>query len=109
VAENGIRNFFIVGLAAIGAYAVFQWWERNPRAAGPSNPVATEVGGVAHSNVTDSGQMTSGIPVFNARAIANGHGDQVSAAYHSNPTATLPGGPQYTPAFGPEANTGGRN
>jgi hypothetical protein len=106
---NGVKSFFMIGLAAIGAYAIFQWWQNNPSSAGPTNPVATEVGGVAHSNVTSFGQMTSGIPVFNSMPIANGHGDQVSAAYHSNGTSTLPGGPNYTPAFGPTANTGGSN
>jgi len=37
-------------------------------------------------------------------AIANGHGDQVWAAQHSNPDTTIPGQFQYTPAFGPNEN-----
>ncbi len=101
---EGIKGFLLVGLAAVGAYAVFDWWRRNPSSGGPANPVATEVAGVAHSNLTDSGQLTPGIPGFNDTAIANGHGDQVVAAYHTNPYATLPGGGVYTPAFGPLAN-----
>ena len=101
---DGLKGFLVVGLAAVGAYAVFDWWKRNPRSGGPSNPVASEVSGVAHSNTTDSGQMTSGIPGFPTIPIANGHGDQVSAAYHTNQWATIPGGPNYVPAFGPNEN-----
>ncbi len=101
---EGIKGFFVVGLAAIGAWAIFDWWKRNPSSGGPSNPVATEVAGIAHSNFTDSGQLTSGVPAFNSAPIANGHGDQVIAAYHTNRFATAPGGPVYSPAFGPNAN-----
>lgn len=101
---EGIKGFFLIGLAAVGAYAVFNWWQTSPSAAGPANPVASEVAGVAHSNFTNSGQMSSGVPGFNEMPIANGHGDQVSAAYHSNQWSTSNGGMNYTPAFGPKAN-----
>jgi hypothetical protein len=101
---EGIKGFFIIGLAAIGAYAVLNWYQRNPRSGGPANPIANEVAGVANSNFSDSNQMTSGVPIFNNTPIANGHGDQVSAAYHSNQWSTLDGGMNYTPAFGPTTN-----
>jgi hypothetical protein len=48
--------------------------------------------------------IASGVPVFNPAAIANGHGDQVAAAYHTNTLATIPGSAQYEPAFGPMTN-----
>ena len=102
---EGVKGFFVVALAAVGAYATFEWWRKNPRSYGPSNPVASEVAGVAHTNFTASGQLSSGVPGFDEAPIANGHGDQVVAAYHTNRYATLPGGPEYTPAFGPTTNT----
>lgn len=101
---DGIKGFFILTLAAVGGYAVISWWQRNPRSYGPSNPVASEVAGVAKSNFSSSGQMTSGVPSYNPAPIANGHGDQVSAALHTNRYATIPGGANYTPAFGPTTN-----
>lgn len=102
---EGVKGFFIVGLAAVGAYAIFEWWQKNPRSLGPSNPVASEVAGVARTNTTSSSQMTSGIPGYNTAPIANGHGDQVAASYHSNRFSTLNGSTDYTPAFGPTTNT----
>jgi len=101
---EGVKGFMLIALAAVGVYAVLEWWQRNPASGGPSNPVASEVAGVAHSNITNSGQMTSGVPGFNQAAIANGHGDQVSAAFHSNKWSTSNGTPNYTPAFGPSTN-----
>jgi hypothetical protein len=98
---EGVKGFFVAGLAAIGIYAIFEWYVRGKAA---TNPVATEVAGIAQSNVTASNQMTSGIPTFNPTPIANGHGDQVSAAYHSNRFSTVNGSPNYEPAFGPSAN-----
>lgn len=101
-----MKQFFLVGLAAIGGYALFEWWKNNPRSWGGPNPVASEVAGVSQTNFSDSGQLTSGVPTFDQTPIANGHGDQIVAAYHDNPLATLPGGANYEPAFGPRTNRG---
>lgn len=99
-----MKQFVITLLAAVGAYAVFEWYIKNPNSPGGSNVSLLERSGVAASNVTASGQLTSGIPAFNDTPIANGHGDQVAAAYHTNNSATLSGGPNYEPAFGPKTN-----
>ena len=102
-----MKNFFVIVLAGVGIYAILNWYRNNPRSPGGTNPVAQEVSGVApDTNFTASNEMTSGVPVFNPIAIANGHGDQISAAYHSNRFATLPGSCDYEPAFGPHTNGG---
>jgi hypothetical protein len=99
-----MKQFLIFGLALIGAYATFEWWTKNPRSPGGPNVNALEVSGVATSNATAGNQLTSGIPTFDPTPIANGHGDQVSAAYSSNAWSTSNGGPNYEPAFGPKTN-----
>ena len=102
-----MKNFFVIVLAGVGIYAILEWYRKNPRSMGGPNPVASEVSGIAlDTNNTASNEMTSGVPVFNAAPIANGHGDQIAAAYHSNRFATLPGGGDYEPAFGPHTNGG---
>ena len=53
--------------------------------------------------------IASGVPIFNAAQIANGHGDQVAAAYHTNTMSTLPGNAVYEPAFGPQTNQNANN
>lgn len=102
------KSAVVALLAAIGIYAVYQWYGKNPKSPGGPNPVASEVGGVVrNTNRTSSNQMTSGIPAFNSAAIANGHGDQVAAAQHSNRFSISNGSPNYEPAFGPSTNGGG--
>lgn len=99
-----MKQLIITVLAAVGAYAVFEWYVKNPNSPGGKNVNLVERKGVAASNAFSSDQLTSGIPEFNSAPVANGHGDQVAAAYHTNSAATLPGGPTYEPAFGPKTN-----
>lgn len=99
-----MKHFIMVALAAVGAYAVFEWYTKNPGSFGGSNVELAERKGVVSSNFSASDQLVSGVPSFNDAPIANGHGDQVVAAWHTNNDATLPGGPNYEPAFGPKTN-----
>jgi hypothetical protein len=103
-----MKNFFVIILAGVGVYAILEWYRNSPHSPGGKNPVVQEVSGIApDTNYTASNEMTSGVPVFNDAPVANGHGDQVAAAYHANRFATLPGSAQYEPAFGPHTNGGG--
>jgi hypothetical protein len=103
---DGLKGFAITALAAIGVFALFEWWSKNQRSPGGPNPVAQEQSGVIDTNFSSGNQMTSGVPEFNSAAIANGHGDQVSAARHSNRYSMLNGSSNYEPAFGPSTNGG---
>lgn len=108
-----MKEWAITLLAVVGGYVVIRWFmhqqslQPGQRAtAGISanlGPLSAMVG--IQSNVTPG--LTAGVPVFNQDAIANGHGDQVAAAYHDNSMATLPGAVVYTPAFGPDENQNG--
>lgn len=99
-----MKQFVLVVLATVGAYAVAKWYTKNPKSYGGSNVELAERKGVVSSNFSASDQLVSGVPQFDDTPIANGHGDQVVAAYHTNNSATLPGGPNYEPAFGPKTN-----
>jgi hypothetical protein len=103
-----MKGWMITILAVVGGYAVFQWFTtRSGMLSGGRLGVSTQVGplsaavGVGDYYVSP---LASGVPVFNSDAIANGHGDQVAAAYHTNPFATTSGGVLYEPAFGPNTN-----
>jgi hypothetical protein len=108
-----MKEWAITLLAVVGGYVVIRWFmhqqglQPGQRASagftGASlniGPLSTMIG--IQSNVSPS--LTSGVPVFNDAAIANGHGDQVAAAYHSNTLSTIPGTTVYSPAFGPNEN-----
>lgn len=104
-----MKGWVITVLAVIGGYAVYQWitsQRRMPagnRAAAAAGVTLGPLGVYAgiQSNIDPT---TAGVPAFNTLPIANGHGDQVAAAYHSNPYSTINGQPQYSPAFGPNEN-----
>lgn len=103
-----MKEFFLVALAAIGGYAVFQWYQKtNLSPAGQvarnQNPGSTAAA-ITAAAIGVNGPLTSGVPSYCQIPVANGHGDLIAAAYHSNAMATLPGGPDYQPAFGPNAN-----
>jgi hypothetical protein len=104
-----MKQWAITILAIVGGYAVFQWFEQQ-RGMSQGNRLSAQAGvslgplGVAAGIQSNVDPTTSGVPVFSQLNYANGHGDQVSAAYHNNPDATLPGNFQYTPAFGPTTN-----
>jgi hypothetical protein len=99
-----MKQLLITALAAIGAYAVYEWYIKSPKSPGGKNVELAERSGVVKSNVSHSGQLVSGIPEFDSTPIANGHGDQVAAAYPSNNLSTSNGSPNYEPAFGPKTN-----
>jgi hypothetical protein len=102
-----MKGWVITALALIGGYAVFQWFTTRRGALGSGMGVTTQIGPLsASAGVGDYvvSPLASGVPVFNDSAIANGHGDQVSAAWHTNPFATMSGSPVYEPAFGPQTN-----
>jgi hypothetical protein len=104
-----MKGWIVTALLVIGGYAVYQWLTQQrgvgagARAAGTFNLNLGPLGVAAgiNSNVDPT---ASGVPTFNTLAVANGHGDQVAAAYHDNSDATIPGSFQYTPAFGPNEN-----
>lgn len=104
-----MKAWAITILAVVGGYAIFQWFEHQ-RGLGAGNRAAAQAGvslgplGVAVGIQSNIDPTTAGVPTFNQSPIANGHGDQVAAAYHSNADSTLSGGFIYTPAFGPQAN-----
>jgi hypothetical protein len=103
-----MKEFFLVVMAGIGAYAVYQWYQKtNTSNAGQvarnQNPGQTAAA-ITAAAVGVSGPLVSGVPAFRGPAIANGHGDQIAAAYHNNALATIPGGVNYQPAFGPNEN-----
>lgn len=105
-----MKQWAVIALALVGGYAVFQWFTNRQSLLGGGQggkSVPTNMGPLsAQAGVGDYvvSPLSSGVPVFTGLAIANGHGDQVSAAYHVNPLSTLSGSPQYSPAFGPQAN-----
>jgi hypothetical protein len=118
-----MKGWIVTLLAVLGGYVVIKHFlGRAQTATGLSgelsgttvsnvNPVLgpTQTSGDVVAQQTGVGDffvspIASGVPVFNPAAIANGHGDQVAAAYHSNTLATLPGSMQYEPAFGPVTN-----
>ena len=104
-----MKPWVITVLAVIGGYAVFQWFTQQRSASAGTRATAgagVQLGplGVAIGIQSNVDPITAGVPMFNQSAIANGHGDQVIAAYHSNPDATIPGGAIYVPAFGPNEN-----
>src|SRR5271167_2637527 len=104
-----MKPWMITVLAVIGGYAIYSWFMhqrsqpagvRAAAGAGVSlGPLGVQFG--IQSNIDPT---TAGVPTFNESAIANGHGDQVIAAMHTNPDATLPGTFMYEPAFGPNTN-----
>jgi len=109
-----MKGIVITVLAVIGGYAIYQWLTQQrgmgagqrASAQGSVNlgPVGVAIG--INSNVDPT---MAGVPSFNELPIANGHGDQVWAAYHANPDSTINGSPNYAPAFGPTENQPGPN
>jgi hypothetical protein len=104
-----MKGWVIGILAVIGGYAVYQWVV-GQRATPAGNRTAAAAGvtlgplGVAVGIQSNIDPTTAGVPTFNQLPIANGHGDQVWAAYHNNPYSSIPGQAQYSPAFGPNEN-----
>lgn len=105
-----MKEIVITMLAAVGVFAVYSWWSKQHYSgqgqadtnANAGNPVAAAATGV----MGRGSPLVSGIPSFNTSAYANGHGDQVAAAYHVNRHSTINGSPNYAPAFGPTENRG---
>jgi hypothetical protein len=104
-----MKPWMITVLAVVGGYVILQW-VLGQRGMGQGARASAQAGvnlgplGVAIGIQSNVDPTTAGVPTFNESAIANGHGDQVAAAYHNNAFATLPGQPTYTPAFGPTEN-----
>jgi hypothetical protein len=104
-----MKGWVITVLAVIGGYAVYQWVTQQ-RGMGAGNRAAASAGvslgplGVFAGIQSNVDPTTAGVPTFDQTPIANGHGDQVWAAYHQNPDSTMSGSPQYSPAFGPNEN-----
>jgi len=104
-----MKGWMITLLAIVGGYAVLQWFTQQrgtPAGARATAGAGVQLGpfGIALGVQSNVDPITAGVPVFNQSPIANGHGDQVSAAYHSNPDSTSNGSFQYSPAFGPNEN-----
>jgi hypothetical protein len=112
-----MKGWVITILAVLGGFVAIRWITNK---AGQHTQLGTELSGTNPVAGTPVGQATgvgdfaiapivSGVPMFNTDAIANGHGDQVSAAYHANTLSTLPGQVMYEPAFGPATNQNPNN
>lgn len=104
-----MKQWAITILIVIGGYSVFQWFTRQRQTAPGQRAAASfnlNLGplGLAAGINSNVDPTAAGVPTFDQSAYANGRGDQVAAAYHTNPMATLPGSPTYSPAFGPAAN-----
>ena len=104
-----MKAWAITILAVVGGYAVFQWVTHQRGQSGGKRASAAfnlNLGplGVAAGINSNVDPTASGVPSFNQAPIANGHGDQVAAAYHQNPDSTINGAFQYTSAFGPNEN-----
>jgi hypothetical protein len=104
-----MKAWIITALTLIGGYAVFQWLTHQqglPKGQRASAGASVNLGslGVSLGIQSNIDPISSGVPEYNTTPIANGHGDQVTAAYHTGPGATLPGSANYTPAFGPNEN-----
>lgn len=106
-----MKGFVIAVLVAVGGYSVFEWitgqGQHNRRQRTPANATLSAGSVAAAFGMTSPETTVSGVPVFNESAVANGHGDQVAAALHSNRFATIPGTGHYQPAFGPTENQNG--
>jgi hypothetical protein len=104
-----MKPWAITALIVIGGYVVLQWvLGQRGGASGQRASAAFNINlgplGVAAGINSNVDPTASGVPAFNTMPVANGHGDLVAAAYHSNPDCTLPGQFQYSPAFGPNEN-----
>lgn len=106
-----MKSWAVTILAVIGGYIVLKFVAGQRAhytgASGELGGTQTTVGNIASQASGVVGfvaPIPSGVPTFNNAQIANGHGDQVAAAYHTNTFATIPGGPTYEPAFGPNTN-----
>lgn len=111
-----MKGWIVTALLVIGAYATFKWVTANQTSnaangasQSPSAGAGVQLGPLSAAiGIGGSGNLVAGVPTFNEKAIANGHGDQIIAAHHTNGNATIPGGQSvYTPAFGPEENQNG--
>lgn len=97
-----MKQWIMMGLAALGAYTLFQYYQ-NQR----SHPRAwAEAYGTVGPTGLAVDPLTSGVPGFNDMAVVN-RPDQIAATQHNNMLATVPGGGMYIPAFGPDENRGG--
>jgi hypothetical protein len=107
-----MKGWLVTALALFGGYIIVKHFLFRRAGAGG---LSGELSGTQTLSGTQAAQQTgvgdffvspiaSGVPVFNNAAIANGHGDQVAAALHTNTLATLPGSAVYEPAFGPVTN-----
>ncbi len=102
-----MKTLLIGALAVVGGYSIWQWYEHRRHTLSRGFTATLQVGPLsASAGIGDYAvsPLASGVPTFNSDAIANGHGDQVAAAYHMNPQASMSGAVQYQPAFGPTVN-----
>src|SRR5580658_10259610 len=98
-----MKETVLVLLAAVGVYAVYEWYAKQKKTPGVAMRTAQNVGTGSHSTATAAavtseaigltGPLVPGIPAFHGPAIANGHGDQIAAALPSNRWSTSNGGP----------------
>lgn len=98
-----MKQWAIMVTAVIAGVVIYKWWGQqrtNPAAQNAHNDPGAIVSSIAPTG------LYSGVPTFDDTAVANGHGDQVAAAYHDNELATVvpSGHGHYTPAFGPGEN-----
>jgi hypothetical protein len=98
-----MKQWAIMVAAVVAGIAVYKWWGQQKT--GPAAQNAANDPNAVVSSIAPRG-LYSGVPTFNDLAVANGHGDQVVAAYHDNELATIVpmGNGTYTPAFGPQEN-----
>ena len=98
-----MKQWAIMVSAVIVGFVIYKWWGQ--ARANPAAQNAHNDPGAIVSSISPQG-LYSGVPTFDDTAVANGHGDQVVAAFHDNVLATVvPDGMGiYQPAFGPQEN-----
>jgi hypothetical protein len=103
VLEVQVKQWAIMVSAVVAGFAVWKYFGQ--RLSNPAAQNAHNDPGAVVSSIAPRG-LYSGVPTFDDTAVANGHGDQVAAAYQSNVMATVTpvSGGVYTPAFGPTEN-----
>ena len=101
-----MKQWVIIVSAVVAGFAVWKYFGQ--RLSNPAAQNAHNNPGAIVSSISPQG-LYAGVPTFDDTAVANGHGDQVAAAYHSNTMATVTpdGGGVYSPAFGPSENRNG--
>jgi len=96
-----MKQWALLGVIAITGYAAYKWWQNakhSPVYVGAQQP---QPGDMINANL-----VYSGVPSFDDTSAPSGHGDAMAAAQYDNELATMPGGYNYTPAFGPQQDQG---